>query len=99
MATRTVESDVMVADSDASAPQRRRFNPGRIGASAALVVLIVSTLFPFYWMARTAFSTSNALFSDPASLLPIDFTCGSFKSVVGLSSPQEARAEGGSGAS
>jgi multiple sugar transport system permease protein len=99
MATRTVESNVMVADSARPAPQRRRLNPGRIGAWAALVVLILSTLFPFYWMIRTAFSTSIALFTDPASLLPVDFTTGAFKRVLGLSTPEEARAEGGSGAS
>jgi len=99
MATRTVESSVMVADRALPAPQRRRLNPGRIGAWAALVVLILSTLFPFYWMIRTAFSTSIALFSDPASLLPVDFTTGAFKRVLGLSTPEEARAEGGSGAS
>jgi len=99
MATRTVESNVMVADSATSAPERRRLNLGRIGAWAALVVLILSTLFPFYWMVRTAFSTSNALFSDPASLLPVDFTFGAFKRVLGLSTTEEARAQGGSGAS
>jgi multiple sugar transport system permease protein len=99
MATRTVESNRMVADSAVSAPQRRRLNPGRIGAWAALVVLILTTLFPFYWMTRTAFSTSNALFSDPASLLPVEFTTGAFERVLGLSTPEEARAEGGSGAS
>jgi multiple sugar transport system permease protein len=99
MATRTVESNVMVADSAASAPERRTPNLGRIGAWAALVVLILSTLFPFYWMVRTAFSTSNALFSDPASLLPVDFTFGAFKRVLGLSTTEEARAQGGSGAS
>jgi multiple sugar transport system permease protein len=99
MATRTVESNVMVADGARPAPQRRRLNPGRIGAWVALVVLILSTLFPFYWMIRTAFSTSIALFTDPASLLPVDFTTGAFKRVLGLSTPEEARAEGGSGAS
>jgi multiple sugar transport system permease protein len=99
MATRTVESNVMIADSALPAPQRRRLNPGRIGAWVALVLLILSTLFPFYWMIRTAFSTSIALFSDPASLLPVDFTTGAFKRVLGLSTPEEARAEGGSGAS
>jgi multiple sugar transport system permease protein len=99
MATRTVESNVMVADNAATPPERRRVNLGRIGAWAALVVLILSTLFPFYWMVRTAFSTSNALFSDPASLLPVDFTFGAFKRVLGLSTTEEARAQGGSGAS
>ena len=63
-----------------------------------MIILILITVFPFYWMIRTAFSTSNALFSDPSSLLPVDFTTGAFERVLGLATPQEARAEGGSGA-
>jgi multiple sugar transport system permease protein len=47
---------------------------------------------------RTAFSTSKSLFTDPASLLPVDFTTGAFQRVLGLATPAEAQAEGGSGA-
>ena len=71
---------------------------GRIAAWAAMIILILITLFPFYWMIRTAFSTSKSLFSDPNSLLPVDFTLGAFKRVLGLATPAEAQAEGGSGA-
>ena len=39
-----------------------------------MIILILITIFPFYWMLRTAFSTSKSLFNDPASLLPVDFT-------------------------
>jgi multiple sugar transport system permease protein len=49
-------------------------------------------------MLRTAFSTSKSLFTDPASLLPVDFTTGAFQRVLGLATPAEAQAEGGSGA-
>lgn len=63
-----------------------------------MIILILITLFPFYWMLRTALSTSKSLFSDPASLLPVDFTWGAFKRVLGLSTAAEAQAEGGSGA-
>ena len=31
-----------------------------------MIILILITLFPFYWMLRTAFSTSKSLFTDPA---------------------------------
>jgi multiple sugar transport system permease protein len=75
-----------------------RINAGRVAAWIAMIILIVITLFPFYWMIRTAFSTSKALFSDPNSLLPVDFTLGAFKRVLGLATPAEAQAEGGSGA-
>src|SRR5512133_1560666 len=76
----------------------KKINIGRIVAWAAMIILILITLFPFYWMLRTAFSTSKSLFSDPNSLLPVDFTWGAFKRVLGLATPAEAQAEGGSGA-
>jgi multiple sugar transport system permease protein len=72
---------------------------GRALAWASLIIIILITLFPFYWMLRTALSTTNALFTDPASLLPVEFTWGAFARVLGLATPEEARAEGGSGAS
>jgi multiple sugar transport system permease protein len=76
----------------------KRINAGRVAAWTAMIILILITLFPFYWMLRTAFSTSKSLFSDPSSLLPVDFTLGAFKRVLGLTTPAEAQAEGGSGA-
>ena len=63
-----------------------------------MIILILITIFPFYWMLRTAFSTSKSLFNDPTSLLPVDFTTGAFERVLGLATPEEAKAEGGSGA-
>lgn len=77
----------------------KKVNVGRIVAWALLVLAIIITLFPFYWMLRTAFSTSKSLFSDPSSLLPVDPTLGAFKRVLGLATVEEAQAEGGSGAS
>jgi multiple sugar transport system permease protein len=79
--------------------QRRPLRLGRIAAWAAMIIIILITLFPFYWILRTSFSTSRSLFSDPGSLLPVDFTTGAYKRVFGLSSVAEAQAEGGSGAS
>jgi multiple sugar transport system permease protein len=76
----------------------KKINIGRIVAWAVMIILLLITLFPFYWMLRTALSTSKSLFSDPASLLPVDFTWGAFKRVLGLSTAAEAQAEGGSGA-
>src|SRR5215211_454540 len=82
----------------AAKPEAKRINAGRIAAWVAMIILILITLFPFYWMLRTALSTSKSLFSDPTSLMPVDFTWGAFKRVLGLSTPVEAQAEGGSGA-
>ena len=82
-----------------TAPKRRKLSPGRIAAWTALIAILLLSLFPFYWMIRTAFSTTRSLSSDPGSLLPVDFTWGAFKRVLGLSSTEQAIAEGGSGAS
>ncbi|MFZ0530036.1 MAG: carbohydrate ABC transporter permease [Propionicimonas sp.] len=78
---------------------RRKLKPGRIAAWVVLFAFLILSLFPFYWMLRTAFSTTRSLPSDPTSLLPVDFTWGAFKRVLGLSTQAQAIAEGGSGAS
>ncbi|MFD4677029.1 carbohydrate ABC transporter permease [Lentzea sp. NPDC058450] len=72
---------------------------GRGVAWGYLVVVLLITIFPFYWMLRTALSNNFAMSTDPSSLLPVHFTWGPFKRALGLASPAEAAAEGGSGAS
>jgi multiple sugar transport system permease protein len=96
MATTTAPSRVAAATQPET--NGRRINLGRLAAWIAMIILILITLFPFYWMLRTAFSTSKSLFTDPTSLLPVDFTTGAFQRVLGLATPAEAQAEGGSGA-
>lgn len=78
--------------------RRCRLGPGRILAWGFLVIVILITVFPFYWMLRTALSNNYALSTDPASLLPVDFTVGPFLRALGLQSVEDAQAEGGSGA-
>jgi len=83
-----------------SAPNRTsRLSFGRVTSWIVLWLFILITVFPFYWMLRIGLSNNKALASDPTSLLPVDFTLGGFKRVLGLSTTQEALAEGGSGAS
>ena len=79
--------------------KQRRLNLGRIVSWLALGFFVLLTIFPFYWMLRIALSNNSALASDPTALLPVDFSLGGFKRVLGLSSVEEALAEGGSGAS
>ncbi|WP_147915380.1 carbohydrate ABC transporter permease [Ruania zhangjianzhongii] len=84
-----------------SVPPRRRRRPsvGRIVAWVVMVVLLIITLFPFYWMLRTALSSNSALYAEASSWLPVDFSWGGFERVFGLQSTEEAIAQGGSGAS
>lgn len=79
--------------------RRRRTTPGRVIAWIVMIVILVVTLFPFYWMLRTALSSNTALATDPTSLLPVGFSLGGFERVFGLQSVEEAVAQGGSGAS
>ena len=84
---------------EAPVNDKRKLSAGRILAWVAMIGFLILTLFPFYWMLRTALSTSKSLPTDPSSLLPVDFTFGAFQRVLGIASQEAARAEGGSGAS
>ncbi|WP_454050049.1 carbohydrate ABC transporter permease [Cellulomonas sp. Marseille-Q8402] len=79
-------------------PSARRPVPwGRVVGWICLIVILLITLFPFYWMLRTAFSDNRALASDAGSLLPADFTLDAFRRVFGLSTLEESLAQGGAG--
>jgi multiple sugar transport system permease protein len=78
---------------------KRRFSWGRLLAWIAMIVILFVTLFPFYWMLRTALSSNNALATDPSSMLPVGLNSGGFERVFGMQSVEEAVAQGGSGAS
>jgi len=77
---------------------RRGFNRHHFVGRLIMLLAILITLFPLYWMLRTALSNNRALASHSGSFLPADFTLGPFKRVLGLSSVEQAQAEGGSGA-
>jgi multiple sugar transport system permease protein len=79
--------------------RRKPLSPGRIAAWACMIIILLVTIFPFYWMLRTSLSTSSSLFLSPGKLGPVDATLGAYKRVLGLSTTAEAQAQGGSGAS
>lgn len=79
--------------------RRRRLSPGRALAWLFMILVILATLFPFYWMLRTALSSNNALYSGSTDLLPVGFSTGGFERVFGSQTGEEAIAAGGSGAS
>nr|WP_228123558.1 carbohydrate ABC transporter permease [Streptomyces olivaceus] len=67
-------------------------------AWAVLAAALVATVFPFYWMVRTALTPAADLYSDSTSLVPQHPTMVNFLRVMGLTSQEEAVAAGGSGA-
>ncbi|MBT2567753.1 carbohydrate ABC transporter permease [Arthrobacter sp. ISL-85] len=80
------------------ATRRRPLNSRRAGAWVLVAVAVAVSVLPFYWVLRTALSTNGALASNATNLLPADFSLGAFQRVFGLQSPEEAVAQGGSGA-
>jgi len=101
MATATtppVTPDTAVRDRD-DVPHAtpRRFRPGRAVAWAFMILVILASLFPFYWMLRTALSSNNALYAGADNLLPVQPSLGGFQRVFGLQTGQEAIDAGGAG--
>src|SRR3954447_14312979 len=78
-------------------PDRARFSVGRLLAWIFMIRVILLSLFPFYWMLRTALSSNNALYAGSDSLLPVQFSWGGFARVFGLQTGQEAIDAGGAG--
>jgi len=72
---------------------------GRVLMWALLIFYLFITLFPFWWVLRTALTTSNMVYTDAQSLLPVGFTWDNFLRVLGFLSVDEAVAAGGSGQS
>lgn len=83
----------------AGTPARRiRWRPGRLVAWIVVVVAMAATVFPFYWMVRTALTNGNDLYGDNSALVPSHPTAANFLRVLGLASLQQDQAAGGSGA-
>jgi len=65
--------------------RRRHLSAGRVAAWVVLWLLILITLFPFYWMLRTSLSDDRKLFSGSGSWLPAGFTVSGYERVLGMS--------------
>ena len=77
--------------------RRRRFGWGRSLAWAFMVLVILGSLLPFYWVLRTALSSNNAIYAGSSSLLPVQFSWGGFQRVFGLQTGEAAIKAGGAG--
>src|SRR5690348_2773928 len=62
---------------------------GRIAAWTAMGLLLFVTLFPFFWMLRTALSSNADLVTGTQTLSPPGATLVNLKQVLGLASAKE----------
>lgn len=79
--------------------RKRKLTLGKIGAWVFLGVMLFISLFPVFWMLRTALSPNSNLFSDKLDLFPQGMSFNNFKRILGFATLEEAQAMGGSGAS
>jgi multiple sugar transport system permease protein len=79
--------------------KKKRFAPGKIGAWTFLTIILFFSLFPVFWMLRTALSPNGNLFSSDLNLFPDGMSLNNFKRILGFATLEEAQAMGGSGAS
>ena len=79
--------------------RKKRMSLGKIGAWVFLGVMLFISLFPVFWMLRTALSPNANLFGSKLDLFPDGMSLNNFKRILGFSTLEEAQAMGGSGAS
>ncbi len=72
---------------------------GELGAWIFLSAVLFLSLFPVFWMLRTALTPNANLFSSELDLFPQGMSLNNFKRILGFSTLEEAQAMGGSGAS
>jgi multiple sugar transport system permease protein len=93
----TVTTDAPAVPTVVGPPEKAGFNIGRALAWVFMILIIVVSLFPFYWMLRTALSSNNALYAGSDSVLPVQFSWGGFERVFGMQTGQAAIDAGGAG--
>ena len=96
MSTTTLPAS-LPASLPATRPSTRRPRWGVILGWVTMIVILLITLFPFYWMLRTSLSTNSELAAQAGNLLPAGFTLDAFRRVFGLTTLEESLAQGGAG--
>ncbi len=72
----------------------KAFNPGRAAAWTMMALCIFVSVFPVYYVLKTALTGHKDLASTAANLLPANPTLFNFGRVMGLVSQEAAQAEG-----
>ncbi len=89
----TAISQTKVQQREAAAAARR-INVGKIVVWFFISLLIFVTIFPFYWVIRTALNDPTALFTHASDLLPYNSTTINFERVLGMVDPASLIAAG-----
>jgi multiple sugar transport system permease protein len=63
----------------------------------AIILIGLVTLFPFYWVVRTAFTFPRAVYTTPSAFFPPVFSIGNYQRVLGLVDAATDVKLGGSG--
>lgn len=56
---------------------------------AIMAIFVIVTLFPFWWVIRTALTNPDAVYSNVSSMTPVETTTQNFERVLGLIDPTE----------
>lgn len=72
--------------------------PGKVAGWGILILLIVVTVMPLLWAFRTAITPNADIFSGNYSLIPENPTWINFQRVLGMTTPEESMAAGGTAA-
>jgi multiple sugar transport system permease protein len=78
---------------------RHKTSFGRVIGWIILIGALVVTIFPYYWMVKSALTPAAEMVTDSGNFFPTHPTMINFARTVGLLSQAEAQAAGGSGAS
>ena len=72
---------------------------GAILVWLVIVLLLVVTLFPFFWVVRTSLTPNSLVFTESTRMIPSTLTLKNYARVLGMLSTEEAVALGGTGQS
>ncbi len=82
--------------------KKRRTTVGVLGSTIVkltVVILLVVTLFPFFWVVRTSLTPNKLVFTEATRMIPSQLTMKNYARVLGLVSAEESIALGGTGQS
>ena len=70
----------------------------KVAGWGLLILLIIVTVLPLLWALRTALTPNSEIFSGNYSLIPENATTINFRRVLGMTTPEESVAAGGTAA-